>query len=152
MTATPSSGSTSLPHLLRSLNPTLSPTTYIYSTIPATSEADFSNILKLFIGVPVQMLFREAAGWTVVVPEDVAAEIGLEATFRCRKVTLDVHSSLEAVGFMAAVSARLAKLGMGVNPVSGYYHDHLFVPVGREHEVVQELKKMSEEHSSGEQS
>jgi hypothetical protein len=36
-----------------------------------------------------------------------------------------VHSSLDAVGFMAAVTTRLAKINIGVNPVSGFYHDHL---------------------------
>jgi hypothetical protein len=51
----------------------------------------------------------------------------LEAIFPCRKVTLGVHSSLDAVGFMAAVTTRLAKIDIGVNPVSGFYHDHLYV-------------------------
>ena len=32
---------------------------------------------------------------------------------------------------MAAVTARLARDGIAVNPVSGFYHDHLFVPEER---------------------
>ena len=51
----------------------------------------------------------------------------MEAIFPCRKVTLGVHSSLDAVGFMAAVTTWLAKINIGVNPVSGFYHDHLYV-------------------------
>lgn len=60
-------------------------------------------------------------------------------------ITLNVHSSLEAVGFMAVIATKLAEKGMGVNPVSGYYHDHLFVPVGREEEALRTLQKLSEE-------
>ncbi|WP_414640799.1 ACT domain-containing protein [Archangium sp.] len=46
-------------------------------------------------------------------------------------LTLSVHSSLEAVGFLAAVTTRLAARGISVNPVSAYFHDHLFVPSAR---------------------
>ena len=52
------------------------------------------------------------------------------STFPCRMITLSVHSSLDAVGFLAAVTAKLATAGMGVKPASAFYHDHLFVPAG----------------------
>ena len=66
--------------------------------------------------------------------------------FPCKKITLNVHSSLDAVGFLAAVTTRLAKdVRTGVNPVSGFYHDHLFVPVGSEDEVMRCLNMMAEE-------
>lgn len=47
---------------------------------------------------------------------------------------------------MAVVATRLAASGMGVNPVSGYYHDHLFVPDGREDEAVAILKEVAGEY------
>lgn len=68
---------------------------------------------------------------------------GLEYVFECRMITLNVHSSLEAVGFMAVVATRLAEKGMGVNPVSGWWHDHLFVPVGREVEAIEVLRSLA---------
>jgi hypothetical protein len=60
-------------------------------------------------------------------------------------ITLNVTSSLEAVGFMAVIATRLATRNMGVNPVSGFYHDHLYVPLGREDEAVEELAKLAGE-------
>ena len=37
----------------------------------------------------------------------------------------------------------LAEKSMGVNPVSGFYHDHLFVAVGREEEALALLEVLA---------
>ena len=60
-------------------------------------------------------------------------------------ITLEVHSSLEAVGFLARITTELAKHKMGVNPVSGFFHDHLFVLDGREQDALSVLKKIATE-------
>ena len=60
-------------------------------------------------------------------------------------ITLNVQSSLEAVGFIARVASQLAEKGIGANPVSGFFHDHLFVAEGREEEAVAALKTLAEE-------
>ncbi len=73
---------------------------------------------------------------------------GLAASFRCRMITLTVHSSLEAVGFLAAVTARLARAGMGVNPVSAFHHDHLFVPADRADEAMEILRQLANENAA----
>ncbi|RVA88555.1 ACT domain-containing protein, partial [Mesorhizobium sp. M7A.F.Ca.CA.004.02.1.1] len=70
------------------------------------------------------------------------------ASFRCRMVTLNIHSSLEAVGFLAAITTRLAAAGMGVNPVSAFYHDHLFVPADRAEEALELLVGLAAENRS----
>ena len=93
------------------------------------------------------MFFREDEGYTIIINKTLADEAKMDYVFPCRKITLSVHSSLEAVGFMAAIATRLTKIGTGSNPVSGYYHDHLFVPVGKEDMIVEELKKMAAEQS-----
>lgn len=98
------------------------------------------------------MLFREEEGWTVILPKHVAEEVGLETTFPCKKITLGIHSNLEAVGFLAAVTTKLTQVGVGCNPVSGFYHDHLFIPEGRETDVMESLKVMSEEAGQGQNS
>ncbi|MEO9649929.1 MAG: ACT domain-containing protein [Roseobacter sp.] len=60
----------------------------------------------------------------------------------CSNANLQAHSSLGAVGFIARISNALASGDMGVNPVSGYYHDHLFVPLGREMDAPHTLNNM----------
>ena len=82
---------------------------------------------------------------TAIATQSSAIQHNLESTFPCRCITLNVHSSLEAVGFIAKIGERLTKLGIGVNPVSGYFHDHIFVPVGREQEVISALEELRDE-------
>lgn len=142
-----SEGEKDLKGLIKSMNPSLDDETFVFGHIPAKSDTDFQNVLKLFFGIPVQMLFREAEGWTVILAENVAQEIQLQSVFPCRKITLRVHSSLDAVGSMAAITTKLTELNIGVNPVSGYFHDHLFVPAGKEEAVLEALKKMATEQT-----
>ena len=72
-----------------------------------------------------------------------AASAALPGQFASRLITLTVHSSLEAVGFLAAIAGRLAEAGISVNAVSAYYHDHLFVPEHRADEALRLLQNMS---------
>jgi hypothetical protein len=116
-------GDTSLPNLLASMVPLLQPGNFVFATVPP-SDTTFLSRLQAH---SFEMLFRESEGWTLIASKSTAEALGLEAIFPCRKVTLGVHSSLDAVGFMAAVTTRLAGIGIGVNPVSGFYHDHLCV-------------------------
>ncbi len=50
------------------------------------------------------------------------------------------------VGFLAAITARLAAAGMGVNPVSAYFHDHLFIPADRAGEAMTILEALAAEN------
>lgn len=68
---------------------------------------------------------------------------GLEVAFRCRMITLDVRSSLEAVGFMPRVAGALAERGVSCNPVSGFHSDHVFVPEGRVGQAMDVLEGLS---------
>ncbi|MER8438639.1 ACT domain-containing protein [Mesorhizobium sp. M1312] len=130
-------GETDVKKLLATMTPQLRPGIHVFATLPP--DAPVPPRLE-----PV-MLFREREGTTVIALEEEAKAAGLETIFRCRMVTLNVHSSLEAVGFLAAVTTRLAAAGMGVNPVSAFYHDHLFVPADRAEEAIAILVELAEE-------
>ena len=58
-------------------------------------------------------------------------------------ITLTVHSSLEAVGFLAVITRKLAQHSISVNAVSAYHHDHLFVPVACAEEAMILLADMA---------
>ena len=88
------------------------------------------------------MLFQEEEGLTIICTKEAAVQHDIEYIFPCRMITLNVHSSLEAIGFLAAITTKLKTLQMGVNPVSGFYHDHIFVPQGREREALAVLEEM----------
>ena len=89
------------------------------------------------------LTFREREGTTLVLRREEAEAAGLSHQFASRLITLTVHSSLEAVGFLAAVTARLAAAGISVNAVSAFHHDHLFVPENRADEALRLLQTMS---------
>lgn len=121
--------------LLASMTPELLAGTYVFTTLePDRQQPE---------GIEPVMMFREREGTTLIVDEARATAAGLTASFRCRMITLNIHSSLEAVGFLAAITARLASAGMGVNPVSAFYHDHLFVPADRAEEAMVLLHQLA---------
>lgn len=127
-------GETDLQNLLGSMSPELLPAVYVFSTLPPGDTIP--------VGVKPVMIFREREGVTLILHESEARLAGLAFAFPSRMITLNVHSSLEAVGFMAAIATRLAAAGMGVNPVSAYFHDHLFVPADRADEAIRLLMQL----------
>lgn len=127
-------GETNLDELIRSMSATLVDGLYVFATVEP------GRVPK---GVLPRMIFEEAEGTSLIMLKSEAEEHGLNYEFPCRMITLNIHSSLEAVGFMARISSELAKHEMGVNPVSGFFHDHLFVPDGRENDALAVLQVMS---------
>ena len=89
------------------------------------------------------LTFREREGTTLVIAREEAEAAGLRYEFASRLITLTIHSSLDAVGFLAAITAHLAAAGISVNAVSAFHHDHLFVPVERANEAMAVLQKIS---------
>ena len=92
------------------------------------------------------MMFQEQEAMTLIITRQQAETAGLSFAYPCRMITLAIHSSLEAVGFMAHISALLADAGISVNPVAGFYHDHLFVPVAKADEAMRLLSALSEKN------
>lgn len=129
------SGEKNLGTLLRSMRPELVEQVYVFCTMPPDKLTDLKAMPKL--------LFYEEEGLTVVLPKIDAVKYGLDFSFPSRMITLSVHSSLDAIGFLATVTRKLADAGISVNAVSAYYHDHLFVPEDRAEEAMQILRDIS---------
>jgi hypothetical protein len=73
-------------------------------------------------------LFREAEGWSAILPLDRAAALGFECAAPMRQITLQVFSALDGIGLTAAVAGVLAGAGIACNMVAAFHHDHVFVP------------------------
>jgi uncharacterized protein len=130
------SGETDLQSMLSDLKPVLLPDRYVFCTVKDADYGDLAHTQPL-------ASFRETEGLTLVVSEESALREALEfeGTFRC--ITLQVHSSLEAVGLTAAVADALAKQNICANVIAGYYHDHVFVPSDRADHAVALLQSLN---------
>lgn len=102
------------------------------------------------VSVPADaiMSFRENEGITTIVVVDEHAldesAIGESADEPLwAQITLRIHSSLEAVGMMAAIAAALTARDIPCNAVSAYYHDHLFVPWPRRDDTLAALRELT---------
>ncbi|MEW6342065.1 MAG: ACT domain-containing protein [Paraburkholderia sp.] len=116
-----------LAKLCATLSPVVAEATYVYCSFP-----DFA----LPAGLRVFCIVRELEGLTAIMERDEALRLGLAYIYTARLITLSVQSSLEAVGFIAVISRKLADAGISCNVIAGYYHDHILVPVDRADEAM----------------
>jgi hypothetical protein len=128
-------GEFDLETLLRHMEPKHVQGEYVFCSI---DEGDFD-----LVGTPL-LIFREAEGVTVVLLREIAELNRLKFEKIWGLITLQVHSDLSAVGFLAEITHHLAKADVSVNVVSAYYHDHLFVPVSKVDKAMEILKSLSE--------
>jgi hypothetical protein len=128
-------GERDLQALLKGMTPDMQDGVFVFCTI--------SDATDLPAAIKPRLIFREREATTIVVRREEADILGLPHQFASRLITLSVHSSLEAVGFLAAITTHLAKAGISVNAVSAFYHDHLFVPEHRADEALALLHGMS---------
>lgn len=134
-------GETDPDRLFAGMDPELRPGIHVFATLPHGAT--------LPEGITPLLAFQETEGTTLIFEQGAAAAAGVAGVFPSRMITLRVHSSLEAVGFMARIATRLAEAGISVNPVSGFYHDHLFVPEDRAEEAVELLRALSAQAAAG---
>ncbi|GIG54358.1 ACT domain-containing protein [Demequina activiva] len=130
-------GETDLDTLLTSMRPELDPVTYVWASVDGLASA--AALIDAVATV------REAEGLTLVLPIDAAGRHGLEFEFPSARISLTVHSSLEAVGLTAAFARALADVGISANVVAGFHHDHLFVPQDRAAEAMTALRRLASE-------
>ena len=125
--------------LCRQMTPSMVEGVFVYCS--------FSDFL-LPHGLEPICTFREDEGLTAIVNKTQAEAFGVSYQFPCRLITLAVHSSLDAVGFLACIADRLAREGIACNAVAGFHHDHLFVPQSRAEETLQVLRSLASEAGS----
>ena len=123
------SGISKLNQILEQLEPRLSAREFVFCTFNNQQYGDLSH-LKPAAAV------QEAEGLTLVIDKDMAQSNGLDFASGFRRISLNVHSSLDAVGLTAAVSGLLADHGISANLIAGFYHDHIFVPARRAEEAL----------------
>ncbi|MEM1379874.1 MAG: ACT domain-containing protein [Pseudomonadota bacterium] len=128
-------GEMHLGKLLAGMQPSLEPGAYVFATLP--------DAPKEVVGAAV-MMFREDEGVTFILPRDEAERLGVPAIFPCRMITLRIHSALEAVGFLSAIAAQLTEHGIGLNPVSAYHHDHLFIAEDQAEHAMAVLRQLAD--------
>lgn len=133
-------GERDLDALLRNMKPDMLDGTFVFCSL--APSASISAIIS-----PV-LTFHEREGTTLVVLHEEAERAGLHYALPSRLITLTVHSALDAVGFLAAITTRLAEAGISVNAVSAFYHDHLFVPADRADEAMKVLQEMANARSA----
>jgi hypothetical protein len=134
------SSATGLADLLASMNPELSAEEVVFCSFPDASVGD--ELLRSALG-----FFREREGVTLIIARAGAEQHGLPFHVVLKAITLTVHSSLEAVGFTAAVASRLAAHGISANVVAAYHHDHIFVPAREAERALQILQALQAEAS-----
>ena len=89
--------------------------------------------------------FQENEGLTLILRKEQADSAGLEYSGVWSRITISVHSSLEAVGLLAAITGALADASIPCNAVSAYYHDHLFVPESVAEQALKILERLAQD-------
>jgi hypothetical protein len=113
-------GERNLEKLLKSMSPELMDGEYVFCTFQKARYGDYSDL------EPVAAI-SESEGLTLVVPKSKADEKNFAYESVFKGITLNIHSSLDAVGLTVAFSNKLTEHGISANVIAGYYHDHIFI-------------------------
>jgi hypothetical protein len=129
------SGENNLQKLLAYMQPDLKESDYVFCTL---TQAEYTKLSF----EPI-CIFHEEEAITIIATKEQAnaSKLSYEMTWAC--ITLRVHSSLSAIGFLAAITNKLASAGISVNAISAYYHDHLFVLWDQRYKAIEELENLS---------
>jgi hypothetical protein len=127
-------GETDLEKLIANMEPILNEGDYVFATV--------LNVDQIPRSITVCEI-KEKEGITVVLPKKDADSLGLKYEFIASWITLNIHSSLEAVGLTAAFSTELGNNGISCNVIAGYYHDHIFVDKKDQEKAINVLQSMS---------
>ena len=83
--------------LIQTMNPVLRPDVFAFITLP-----DYETVPTQVLDNSVFM-FREKEGRTFVLTRSVVETLGYQFEYPCKMITLEVHSSLAAVGMKSKI-------------------------------------------------
>lgn len=130
-------GETNLAQLIKGMTPKLNEGEYVFATVNDCSKIERRDTI---------CEFKEAEGTTLVLSRQKADELNLNYEFIASWITLEIHSSLEAVGLTAVFSTELGKENISCNVIAGYYHDHIFVDIKDADKAVKVLTLLAENY------
>jgi len=131
------SGEKNIATLIKGMTPKLNSGEYVFCTV-----ADISTINR----TDTICEFKEDEGVTVVMERNKADALKLKYEYIASWITLQIHSSLDAVGLTALFSTELAKHDVSCNVIAGYYHDHIFVDIKDAKKVIQALVSLAKSY------
>jgi hypothetical protein len=130
------SGETDLGRMLATLLVRRRPGTVAYVTVDDDEAAD--------LDLHPWAVVEEDEGTTLVLDVIEARAAGLSFEGEWAWLSLEVHSSLDAVGLTAALSGALAGAGIPANLLAGHHHDHVLVPAAKADEALAVLHGLRE--------
>lgn len=104
----------------------------------ASDEASWTELISLRNVRDIAMLFQEEEGLSVITRALADTPDGN----RWAWLELSVYSDLQAVGFLAKVSAALTEAGVPCNAVAAYHHDHIFVPEAQAERAIKAIEAL----------
>jgi hypothetical protein len=122
---------TDLDYLIKHMQPTLDEEELVFCCLPPEQAEEYF--------VLCQGYFVEREGITVIIGKHLADLNDLRYELVFKRITLNVYSSLAAVGFLARITEVLAAQGIAANVVSAYHHDHLYIQSDRAREALSTL-------------
>lgn len=128
-------GEENLEKLLQNLNPVLDREEYVFITVTG-KYGDYKELQPL-------SSFLENEGLTLIIKKTKALEYDLEFDGVFNKITLEVHSSLNAVGLTAVIATRLKENDISANVIAAYFHDHIFIQSNSSEKAIQCLQELT---------
>ncbi|MEM8863155.1 MAG: ACT domain-containing protein, partial [Chloroflexota bacterium] len=130
------SGIKNLDKLLKNMSPTLQEGVFVFISLTEGTIGSYDELNPIAAVV-------EPEGLTLVIPQDKADQHQISYDGVYKMITLEVHSSLEAVGLTAAFATKLAEHHISANVIAGFYHDHIFVQASAAARAIAALKELS---------
>ncbi|QCX02193.1 ACT domain-containing protein [Aggregatimonas sangjinii] len=130
-------GETDIFKLIKGMTPRLHSGIYVFCSVKSLQGIDREQTI---------CEFKEREGTTIIIEKHKADELQLSYDYSAAWITLEIHSSLEAVGLTAIISNELAQNNISCNIVAGYFHDHLFLAKNDAEKGMNVLRKLVKKH------